>query len=85
MNPLYRGFGVHPTDELSHFHIGGECLCVVRMPTREGRAVLDDVTGGPKNASLIEGPGRIVVRTKYVKVPDRQPLYDAWDRAVAEG
>jgi hypothetical protein len=59
-----RTFGAHrPPGELSPLHIGGESLCIIGMPAREGWAVLDDVTGRPKNPSLIQGPGRIVVWT----------------------
>src|SRR5262245_28280614 len=66
-------FRVH-RDELSPLHIVGECLCIIGMPAREGWTVLDDVTGRPKNASLIQGPGRIIVWTQYVKIPNRQAL-----------
>src|SRR5262245_51284377 len=67
-------FAGSPTpDELSPLHIVGEYLCIIGMPAREGWAVLDDVAGRPKNASLIQGSGRIVVWTQDVKIPNRQP------------
>jgi hypothetical protein len=47
----------------SLFYEGSEGLRIIRVPAREGCAVLDDVKRRPENATLIEGPGYIVVWT----------------------
>jgi hypothetical protein len=73
-------FGVHrPPDELSPLHIGGECLCVIGMPAREGWAVLDvrQLLDRKREAWIAEsGTERIrLIRYPAKTCRDSRPIY----------
>src|SRR5579871_3700931 len=60
-------------------HVARECCLEIRMPARQGRAVLDDVAGRPADAPLIGRTVHFVVRTEDVEITGRQARQHEFD------
>src|SRR6202041_147097 len=58
---------------------GVECLLVIGMPARKRRAVLDNVSRSPQDASLVESARHVVVGAENVEVTRMQPLHHEID------
>src|ERR1700730_13250771 len=59
---------------LINLHECSKGLGIVRLPARQGRAVLDDVARRPEDPPLVETSRHIVIGAQNVKVAGVQPL-----------
>lgn len=49
------------------------------MPARERGTILDNIAGGPQDASLVELPRHVIVRAENIEVSSVQPLHHEVD------